>query len=158
MAVKGQLPAPAALLLGKQNTLPMWRRLYGPESRFGSADEQKYPCSCRESNRRLPAHNWKWPAGTKVAAAQRQRNKKYDVALANNSFHISSVYTAHFSCYVLVFSQHSGLACRNMPHANQPRRVTKGGVRRRRETSSLARSNHSCVRNALLEMVNGALN
>jgi hypothetical protein len=42
---------------------------------------------------------------------------------------------------------------------NQPtKRLTKGGVRRRRETSSLARSNHSCVRNALLEMVNGALN
>jgi hypothetical protein len=41
---------------------------------------------------------------------------------------------------------------------NQPKRLTKGGVRRRRETSSLARSKHSCVRNALLEMVNGALN
>jgi hypothetical protein len=42
---------------------------------------------------------------------------------------------------------------------NQPtKRLTKGGVRRRRETSSLAGSNHSCVRNALLEMVNGALN
>jgi hypothetical protein len=43
--------------------------------------------------------------------------------------------------------------------ANQPnKRLTKGGVRRRRETSSLARSNHSCIRNALLEMINGALN
>jgi hypothetical protein len=42
---------------------------------------------------------------------------------------------------------------------NQPtKRLIKGGVRRRRETSSLVRSNHSCVRNALLEMVNGALN
>jgi hypothetical protein len=45
----------------------------------------------------------------------------------------------------------------NQP-TNQPKRLTKGGVRRMRETSSLARSNHSCVRNALLEMVNGALN
>jgi hypothetical protein len=42
---------------------------------------------------------------------------------------------------------------------NQPtKRLTKGEVRRRRETSSLAGSNHSCVRNALLEMVNGVLN
>jgi hypothetical protein len=42
--------------------------------------------------------------------------------------------------------------------AQPTKRLTKGGVRRRRETSSLARSNHSCVRNPLLEMVNGALN
>jgi hypothetical protein len=43
---------------------------------------------------------------------------------------------------------------------NQPtsQRLTKDGVRRRRETSSLARFYHSCVRNALLGMVNGALN
>jgi hypothetical protein len=32
----------------------------------------------------------------------------------------------------------------------------KGGVLRKRETSSLARFYHSCVRNAQLEMVNGA--
>jgi hypothetical protein len=41
---------------------------------------------------------------------------------------------------------------------NQPQRLTKGGVRRRCEMLSLATSNHSCVRNALLEMANGALN
>jgi hypothetical protein len=34
----------------------------------------------------------------------------------------------------------------------------KGWVKRKRETSSLARSEHSCVRKALLEMVNFALN
>jgi hypothetical protein len=33
----------------------------------------------------------------------------------------------------------------------------KGGVRHWRETSSLARFDDFCVRNALLEMVNGAL-
>jgi hypothetical protein len=55
----------------------------------------------------------------------------------------------HFSChfqgeYVMV--------------ANQPtKKLTKGGVLRKRETSCLARFDHSCVRNALLEMVNGAL-
>jgi hypothetical protein len=49
-------------------------------------------------------------------------------------------------------------ATTNQP-TNQPtKRLTKGAVGRRHETSSLARSNHSCVRNALLEMVNGALN
>jgi hypothetical protein len=43
------------------------------------------------------------------------------------------------------------------PGHNQPtKKLTKGRVRRRRETSSLVRFNHSCVRNALLEMVNGA--
>jgi hypothetical protein len=41
---------------------------------------------------------------------------------------------------------------------NQPtKKLTKGGVLRKRETSSLARFDHSCVRSALLEMVNGAL-
>jgi hypothetical protein len=38
------------------------------------------------------------------------------------------------------------------------KKLTTVGVRRRRETSSLIRFNHSCVRKALLEMVNGALN
>jgi hypothetical protein len=43
--------------------------------------------------------------------------------------------------------------------ARQPtNQKDKSGAKRRRETSSLARPNHSCVRNALLEMVNGALN
>jgi hypothetical protein len=41
---------------------------------------------------------------------------------------------------------------------NQPtKKLTKGGVLRKRHTSSLARFDHSCVRNALLEMVKGAL-
>jgi hypothetical protein len=41
---------------------------------------------------------------------------------------------------------------------NQPtKKQTNGGVLSKRETSSLARSDHSCVRNALLEMVKGAL-
>jgi hypothetical protein len=43
-------------------------------------------------------------------------------------------------------------------HLRQPtKKLTKGGVLRKRQTSSLARFNHSCVRNALLEMVRGAL-
>jgi hypothetical protein len=43
-------------------------------------------------------------------------------------------------------------------HSNQPtKKPTKGGVLRKRETSSLARFDHSCGRNALLEMVNGTL-
>jgi hypothetical protein len=35
---------------------------------------------------------------------------------------------------------------------NQPKELTKGGVLRRRTTSSLARLNHSCVRNAQLDL------
>jgi hypothetical protein len=38
------------------------------------------------------------------------------------------------------------------------KKLTKVGVRRRCETSFLVRFNHSCVLNALLEMVNDALN
>jgi hypothetical protein len=42
---------------------------------------------------------------------------------------------------------------------NQPtKKLTKGGVLCKRKTSSLARFDHSCVRNALLEMVNCAWN
>jgi hypothetical protein len=37
------------------------------------------------------------------------------------------------------------------------KKLTKGGVLCKRQTSSLARSDHSCVRNVLLEMVKGAL-
>jgi hypothetical protein len=43
---------------------------------------------------------------------------------------------------------------------NQPKptkKLTKGGVLRKRQASSLARFNHSCVLDALLEMVRGAL-
>jgi hypothetical protein len=41
--------------------------------------------------------------------------------------------------------------------ANQPtKKLTKGGVLRKGQTSSLARFDHSCVQNALLEMVKGA--
>jgi hypothetical protein len=41
---------------------------------------------------------------------------------------------------------------------DQPtKKLTKGGVLCKRETSSLARFDHFCVLNALLEMVNGAL-
>jgi hypothetical protein len=36
------------------------------------------------------------------------------------------------------------------------KKLTKGGVLRKRDTSSLARSDHSCIRNALLHTVNGA--
>jgi hypothetical protein len=40
--------------------------------------------------------------------------------------------------------------------ANQPnKKLTKGAVLRKHETSSLARFDHSFVRNALLEMVKG---
>jgi hypothetical protein len=38
------------------------------------------------------------------------------------------------------------------------KKLTKGRVRRKRETSSIARFDHSCLRNALLDMVNVALN
>jgi hypothetical protein len=42
------------------------------------------------------------------------------------------------------------------PH--QPtKNLTKGGVLRKRKTSSLVRLVHSCVRNSLQDMVNGAL-
>jgi hypothetical protein len=42
--------------------------------------------------------------------------------------------------------------------AQQPtKKLTKGGVLHKLQTSSLARFTHSCVRNALLEMVRGAL-
>jgi hypothetical protein len=41
---------------------------------------------------------------------------------------------------------------------NQPEKIAKGGVKRSHETFSLARLDHSCILNALLEMVNGALN
>jgi hypothetical protein len=37
------------------------------------------------------------------------------------------------------------------------KKLTKGGVLCKQETSSLARFDHSCVWNALLEIVNGAL-
>jgi hypothetical protein len=37
------------------------------------------------------------------------------------------------------------------------KKLTKGGVLRKRQTSSLARFDHSCVRNAFMEMVKGAL-
>jgi hypothetical protein len=41
------------------------------------------------------------------------------------------------------------LTCVSLPGpTNQPQKLTKGGVLRRRTTSSLARLNHSCVRNA----------
>jgi hypothetical protein len=41
---------------------------------------------------------------------------------------------------------------------NQPiKKLTMGGVLRKRQTYSLIRFDHSCVRNALLEMVKGAL-
>jgi hypothetical protein len=44
-------------------------------------------------------------------------------------------------------------------YANQPtKKLTKGGVLHKRQTSSLARFDHSCLRNALLEMVEGASN
>jgi hypothetical protein len=40
------------------------------------------------------------------------------------------------------------------PNFVQPtnKKLTKGGVLRKSKTSSLARLNHSCVRNALLEV------
>jgi hypothetical protein len=44
------------------------------------------------------------------------------------------------------------------PNNRPTKKLTKGGVRWSIETSSLVRFNHSRVRNALLEMVNGALN
>jgi hypothetical protein len=62
--------------------------------------------------------------------------------------------------HLLVWNDKLGLrgtkeGCRT----NQPtERLTKGGDMRRCETSFLVRFNHSCVLNALLEMVNDALN
>jgi hypothetical protein len=44
------------------------------------------------------------------------------------------------------------------PRENQPtKKLTEGGVLRKRQTSSLARFDHSCLRNVLLEKVKGAL-
>jgi hypothetical protein len=48
--------------------------------------------------------------------------------------------------------------CDELDKTDQPKKLTKGRVMRRRGTSSLATFDHSCVINALLEMVNGALN
>jgi hypothetical protein len=46
----------------------------------------------------------------------------------------------------------------NTGNFNQPtKKLTKGGVLRKLQTSSLARLDHSCARNAVLEMVEGAL-
>jgi hypothetical protein len=45
-----------------------------------------------------------------------------------------------------------------LSRANQPtKKLPKGGVLLKRQISSLARFYHSCERNALLEMVKGAL-
>jgi hypothetical protein len=41
---------------------------------------------------------------------------------------------------------------------NQPEKLTKSVVKRKRETSSLARLDHSCSPNALLDMVDGTKN
>jgi hypothetical protein len=74
----------------------------------------------------------------------------------------SAHYYYHYYClctHLQSTGDYCGLQLFNPLKQNQPtKRLTKGGVRRRRETSSLAGSNRSCVRNALLEMVNGALN
>jgi hypothetical protein len=68
---------------------------------------------------------------------------------------------------VLVYrSQHFGEACYlnlqdwsdELQPTNQPKKLTKGGVKRRCQTSSLVRFNHSYILNALLEIVNDALN
>jgi hypothetical protein len=46
-----------------------------------------------------------------------------------------------------------------MSRANQPtKKLTKGRVKRRHETSTLARFDQSCIRNAFLEVVNVATN
>jgi hypothetical protein len=45
----------------------------------------------------------------------------------------------------------------SFPVLNKPtKKLTKDGVLCKRQTSSLARFDHSCVLNALLEIVNGA--
>jgi hypothetical protein len=45
----------------------------------------------------------------------------------------------------------------NIVHTTNKKAITKGGVFRKHQKSSLARFDHCCVRNALLEMVNDAL-
>jgi hypothetical protein len=42
-------------------------------------------------------------------------------------------------------------------HLQPTKKLTKGGILRKRETSSLARFDHSCALNTLLEMVKVAL-
>jgi hypothetical protein len=66
----------------------------------------------------------------------------------------STLSASRFSSFVVVLEQ--GL----YTYTNQPtkkKKLTKGRVRRRRETSSLATFDHSCARNPLLEMVSVAL-
>jgi hypothetical protein len=43
------------------------------------------------------------------------------------------------------------------PPPQSTKTLPKGGILRKRETSSLARFDHSCIRNALLEIVKGTL-
>jgi hypothetical protein len=60
-------------------------------------------------------------------------------------------------CYLLMCCELSGGVSKYTKcWTHQPKKLTKSGVSRKRETSSLDRSGYSCVRNALLEMVNGA--
>jgi hypothetical protein len=54
----------------------------------------------------------------------------------------------------IILSQGDLIVARLVEPTNQK---AKGGVLLKRQTSFLARFNHSCVRNALLEMVKGAL-
>jgi hypothetical protein len=59
-------------------------------------------------------------------------------------------------CVADVSEEHAASIIRTeVRSVNQPTyQNAKGGVLRKRETSSLVRSDHSCVRNAMLEMVN----
>jgi len=41
MEVSGQLHAPAALHSGKETLIPLYRRLGGPQSRYGRGGEEK---------------------------------------------------------------------------------------------------------------------
>jgi hypothetical protein len=72
---------------------------------------------------------------------------------------ISSLYTFTYLFYIFISSfSYINLFFPVFQPTNQPtKKLTKGGVLRKRQTRSLARFDHSCVRNALLEMVQGAL-
>jgi hypothetical protein len=50
MEVSGQIHTPVALPQGKSPRYSLYRRLDGPQSRYGRRGEEKISCSYRESN------------------------------------------------------------------------------------------------------------
>jgi hypothetical protein len=87
---------------------------------------------------------------TAVASLKNLQNATSDFAGSAALKKIIERFGKHYSCHLL-------REC-VMIRTKQPKKLTTDGVDRKCETSSLAMFDHSCARNALLEMVNGALN